>query len=289
MDNSEDINFEVSGTEMFEPIYQKVLKQTWQMKNVGSTAEGNVRILTEDFEIPQLKRKRRIWIYLPLNYERSQDKYPVIYMQDGQNLFDERYSYSGEWAVDKTLNELERAGHKGVIVVGIDNGQHDRLDEYSPFKNKKHKKGGDGDHYLDFIINTLKPSIDKSFRTMPDREHTAIAGSSMGGLISMYAAIKYARIFGKAMIFSPSFWFSDKIFEFVDSHKKLHSSKIYLLGGLREGAYVGKHLQMMQQILKHKGFSDKELHLVLREYGDHSEGFWKNEFGFAYRWLFDLK
>ena len=129
-----------------------------------STAAKNVHLISDSFLIPQLGRTRKIWIYLPPDYESGKKKYPVIYMQDGQNLFDNSTSFSGEWEIDETLNQLFSEGDYGAIVVGVDNGGSHRIDEYTPWKNSQYG-GGEGDLYSDFLAKTLKPFIDKHYRT----------------------------------------------------------------------------------------------------------------------------
>ena len=198
-----------------------------------STASSNVSILDENFKIPQLNRERRIWVYLPPDYENSTASYPVVYMHDGQNIFDTSTAYAGEWNVDETLNKLYKKIGLGLIVIGIDNGNSKRLDEYSPWKNKKYG-GGEGEAYADFIVNTLKPIVDQKFRTLSNKENTGIIGSSMGGLISYYATLKYADVFGKSGVFSPSFWFSDKSFDFAKTNGNLKETKLFFLAGEKE-------------------------------------------------------
>ncbi|MEO6039149.1 MAG: alpha/beta hydrolase-fold protein, partial [Saprospiraceae bacterium] len=141
---------------------------TWEDQGSGSTgtAAPNVQIMDTDFYIPQLNRSRRIWLYLPPDYASTTKKYPVLYMQDAQNLFDASTSFSGEWEVDESLNDLHAQGDYGCIVVGIDNGGSHRLDEYSPWVNPDYG-GGEGDEYLEFMVNTLKPYIDANYRTLP--------------------------------------------------------------------------------------------------------------------------
>ena len=246
----------------------------------------NTQILYENFEMPQLGRTRRIWLYLPSSYHYSDQYYPVIYMQDGQNLFDERYAAFGEWDVDGTLMHLEREGFSGAIVVGIDNGSSLRIDEYSPYRNEH--GGGEGDQYADFIVNTLKPYIDSKFRTLHQREHTAIGGSSMGGLISLYAGLKYEYVFGKLLVFSPSLWFSEQIYEFA-VHKGIHHpTKYYFLGGDRESPYMRARIGRMAKTIQMNAHSDSQVHVVMREHGDHTESFWRAEFAEACRWLFEF-
>ena len=158
-----------------------------------STASKNVQILDTAFLIPQLNRTRRIWIYLPPDYNYNTDKrYSVLYMQDGQNLFDDATSYAGEWGVDEFMDSLK---YGQCIVVGIDNGGDKRMTEYNPYDNKKFGKG-EGKKYIDFLVKTLKPFIDKNYRTLPGIQNTGIAGSSMGGLISLYAILQYPKVFG---------------------------------------------------------------------------------------------
>jgi predicted alpha/beta superfamily hydrolase len=267
-----------------EIIYDEV---AWLSQQDSSLAAANTSIMADQFEIPQLGRKRRIWIYLPLNYADSDQRYPVLYMQDAQNLFDKRYTNFPIWGIDKTLNIIEKVTKKGIIVVGIDHGHEHRIGEYSPYPNKQHG-GGEGIFYSEFLINTLKPYIDKTYRTLKEREHTGIGGSSMGGLISLYAGLKYADVFGKMMIFSPSLWYSRRIFEFLYATPKLFSSKIYLLGGSQEGDYLINHLQKTRNLFISKGYSDDDVKLMIRKGGSHTEGFWGKEFGRAYKWLFEV-
>ncbi len=138
-----------------------------------------------------LPRTRRIWIYLPRSYASDINRrYPVIYAHDAQNLFDSATSFSGEWGIDESLDNMPQE----LIVVGIDNGGAARMDELTPYANDKYG-GGQADDYLDFIVEKLRPYINSRFRTKPERENTAILGSSLGGLCSFYAAIRHEDIF----------------------------------------------------------------------------------------------
>jgi predicted alpha/beta superfamily hydrolase len=257
----------------------------WENQGSNSTAADNVQILFEDFYIPQLDRYRRIWLYLPPDYDASSKYYPVLYMHDGQNLFDDLTAFSGEWEVDESLNALHAAGDYGVIVVGIDNGGAARIDEYSPWFNPSYG-GGEGDAYLQFIINELKPEIDANFRTLPGREYTGIMGSSLGGLISHYAAIEYQETFGKAGIFSPSFWFAQEVFDHSQAIGKEEDMKLFLLGGELEGGNMVANLNKMEDILLDGGFGAEELKKQTHSDGQHSEWYWAREFPDAYEWLF---
>ena len=249
-----------------------------------STAAANVFTI-EDFYIPQLDRFRRIWIYLPPDYEVSEKFYPVLYMHDGQRIFDDSTDrFSKEWQVDETLNELFAAGDSGIIVVGIDHGGTQRIDEYSPWVVTNFG-GGEGSLYVDFIVNTLKPYIDSNYRTRPEREFTSIMGSSMGGLISMYAAIEHQNVFSKAGIFSPSFWFSDEAFTHVTSTRKQFDMRFYLIAGEPETTIV-PGMTTMYNTLQEAGFSQSEMFFMIHPDGHHIAEYWGREFPNAYQWLF---
>ncbi|GAB4339872.1 MAG: alpha/beta hydrolase-fold protein [Flammeovirgaceae bacterium] len=255
---------------------------TWQGKPKVSTAAPNVKVLAENFQMTQLKRNRKIWIYLPLDYEQNtQRRYPVLYLHDGQNLFDNLIAPFGEWNIDETLN----THNASLIVVGINHGDSLRLNEYSPYKNAQYG-GGEGYQYLDFIVKELKPFVDKNYRTMPDAEHTGIGGSSMGGLISFCAILKYPHVFGKALVFSPSFWFSEDLFKDVEKNNFSKKTKIYMLMGGKEGEEMVTNSNKIDELLKKKGLEPKNYLYKLSPEGNHNEAFWSKEFPDAFQWLY---
>lgn len=251
----------------------------------GSTASENVSIMDDSFYMPQFDRNRRIWVYLPPNYESTELHFPVMYMHDGQNLFDTQTSYAGEWEVDETLDELYEAGVSVPIVIGIDNGGGNRVDEYTPWVNPEYG-GGDGSLYIDFIVETLKPYIDENYRTITDRNNTAIMGSSLGGLISHYGALKFQDMFSKAGIFSPSYWWSDTVWTFTNENPKQFEMMIYQMCGDQESATTVPNMNLMNTYLTDAGFMPNELFLKVVAGGQHNEQLWRNEFGEAYLWLF---
>lgn len=262
--------------------------QNWaQPKEKKHTAASNVKILSENFKIPQLNTTRKIWIYLPPDYETSSKRYPVIYMHDGQNLFDEFTSFSGEWSVDETLNDIYKATGKSAIVIGIDNGGESRLAEYSPWNNDKYKTKGEGDLYTDFLAKTLKPYIDKTYRTQKQASKTLIMGSSMGGLISLYASVKYPAVFGKAGIFSPSFWFVSKDLKTYlnKNHNNLKNSKFYFVAGKNEDETMAPEIAAVYQALVKKSVPEKNIIVKIDEDGTHSESYRKRELKQALIWL----
>ncbi|RYF89438.1 MAG: alpha/beta hydrolase, partial [Chitinophagaceae bacterium] len=245
------------------------------------TASANVHVLDTAFRMPQLGRNRRITVYLPPGYHKSGLRYPVLYMHDGQNLFDEYTSGFGEWGVDETLDSLIAKGRKACIVVGIDNGPQ-RLTEYNPFYFERFG-AGEGDAYLKFLTATLKPFIDFKYRTLPTKENTIIAGSSMGGLISYYALLKYPRVFGKAGVFSPAFWTADSIYHFTDSlGKDVSGMAFFYMGGLEGGSYVEEMQKVADQLGEQ---SQAYVFTVIDPEGRHNEASWKKWFAEFYQWI----
>lgn len=272
-----------------QPTTVELTILSWEDLGGGgnSTAAPNVAILDDDFYMPQLNRNRRIWVYVPPDYQTTTKKYPVLYMHDGQNLFDATTSFSGEWEVDESLNELHSEGDYGCIVVGIDNGGASRLDEYSPWLNTQYNEGGEGALYVEFIVNTLKPHIDSLYRTLPGRLTTGIMGSSMGGLISMYALSERQDVFSKAGIFSPAFWFAgDEPANHVAAHPKQGDARVYFLAGGDEPDYVETDMQEVADAMTTAGFSASEKYFYVPTDGAHNEAFWRREFPDAYEWLF---
>jgi predicted alpha/beta superfamily hydrolase len=246
-----------------------------------STAGKNVHIIDTAFYIPQLDRHRRVWIYLPASYGSSRKKYPVLYMHDGQNVFDALTSGFGEWGVDEALDSLGPR-HKEIIVVAVDHGSEKRMNEYSPFDMQRFGKG-EGDLYVDFLAKTLKPFIDRRYRTLRNEENTFVAGSSMGGLISFYAILKYPKTFGGAGVFSPSFWIAPQLKNIDPKKAKKVKGRIYFYAGQQESeTMVPDMLAVFNQMLTH---SKARMETVIRAEGKHSESTWRAEFPLFYQWL----
>lgn len=246
-----------------------------------STASSNVCVIDTAFLIPQLKRTRRVWIYLPPSYCTTPGrKYPVLYMHDGQNIFDDATSYSGEWGVDEFL---DTTALQQCIVVAIDHGGGKRLNEYNPYDSDRFGKG-EGDLYTQFLVKTLKPYIDRHYRTLRDKKNTFIAGSSMGGLISLYAVLKYPNVFGGAGVFSPAFWITGhRILDEVRSRGKAVNARIYFYAGKQEGeTMVPDMLKVFDEM---HTLSPSEMISVIRDEGRHNEASWKKEFPLFYEWI----
>ncbi|MBI5573085.1 MAG: esterase [Elusimicrobia bacterium] len=245
------------------------------------TLTGNIKF-HENFHSKKLNNKRSIIVYLPPDYEKNIKKiYPVLYMHDGQNIFDSATSFTGiEWAVDETVEKLiSESKIKEIIIVGIYNNS-DRVKEYTPYPDKKHG-GGDADKYADFIINDLKPFIDKTYRTLQDRNNTAIMGSSLGGIVSLYIIWKYPEIFSMSGVVSPALWWADyKIFDEIKKSPK-KKIKIYFDMGTKEGDTMESFnsaisdVRKLHDILIKQGFVlGKDLEYFEDEGAVHNESAW---------------
>ncbi len=249
-----------------------------------NTASANVHIIDTAFYMPQLNRYRKIWIYLPASYNQTKNKtYPVLYMQDGQNLFNEQTaSFGNEWGIDECLDTLAKQLNKECIVVGIDNGGDKRMTEYNPYDDDKYGKG-EGKQYIEFIASTLKAYIDKNYRTQKDAQHTFIAGSSMGALVSLYALIEYPDVFGAAGVFSPAFQVAPQLYTDVANAKWQKNFHIYFYAGENESNTMVRNMQKMFNIIQQKKCC--ELQDVTFPLGQHNEKYWREEFDDFYRWL----
>lgn len=245
------------------------------------TASANVHIVSENFDMPQLGRQRRIWIYLPPDYGKSHKKYPVIYMHDGQNLFDAYTSGYGEWGVDELLDKMPDAEQS--IIVGIDHGGEYRVTEYDPFDSKYGK--GQGAEYVDFLVNTLKPYIDSHYRAKTDAKHTTVAGSSMGGLISMYAVLKYPKVFGNGGIFSPSFWIALQMYDLAKQTSLPSGTRFYFVCGDSESDSMAADMQKMADVIHENGISENNITTVIMQGERHNEKQWNKDFPAFYSWL----
>jgi len=248
----------------------------WKVRARARAHRGAVQTVPA-VESPQLGNRRNLLVYTPASYSRGDARYPVIYMHDGQNLFDAATSFAGDWGLKKALAWASRRGLE-AIVVGIPNMGAARIEEYTPFMDPR-IGGGSGDRYLDYLINTVKPLVDERFRTLPDRAHTGIAGSSLGGLISLYAYFRDPSVFGFAAALSPALWFANAaILDLVEQAPRV-AGRIYLDVGLQEGdphVALARHLR---NVLLAKGYEPhRELRWVEDEEGRHHESAWGRRF-----------
>ena len=253
----------------------------------GGGVVGHVRVL-RDVRSPQLGNSRDVHIYLPPSYRTSGRHYPVIYMQDGQNLFDPALSFAGEWMVDETMERLAPEGYEAIIVA-VPNMEAARCDEYSPWRDAK-AGGGAGDAYLAFLVDTLKPRIDRRFRTRREREHTGIVGSSMGGLISVYGFLAHPRVFGFAGALSPSLWFADEAMLGYAQSVERWFGRLYLDIGTAEGdRHVRNTQRLCRQLRRKCPFPKDQLLCVVADGAQHTEAAWAARFENAVRFLLPRK
>jgi predicted alpha/beta superfamily hydrolase len=242
-----------------------------------STVAGTLKLLPQVYS-PQLDLRRDLLVYLPPDYALSARRYPVIYMHDGQNLFDQATSFAGEWHVDETLEALAPQG-TAAIVVGIPNGGEARIDEYSPYPERRVGRGGRGRNYLDFLADSVKPLVDGLFRTLPEPQHTVIAGSSMGGLISLYGFFCRPETFGRCAALSPALWFGHASLVAYLRRAPRNPGIIALDVGTAEGEPTLAQVRAMKALLAEKGYRPGETLLYREDEGaGHNEAAWGARF-----------
>lgn len=280
----EDRIAEISGDVNFD-FTIKGWKDNYPQRPKPYTASPQVKIIDTAFFIPQLNKKRRIWIYLPKYYAASSKTFPVLYMHDGQNLFNQQTASFDEWRVDESLDSLQKLTGKECIVVGIDHGGESRLSEYAPydFEYNKNKFTAQGKLYVDFLAQTLKPFIDSKYRTKKSFENTFVAGSSMGGLISLYAVMQYPSVFGTAGIFSPSFWIAKQMYTEAQQFINPNPIKLYFYAGGKEDANLVNDLKKMATLFEQK--QNIKVFTTVTEIGKHNEKYWQIEFPSFYNWI----
>jgi predicted alpha/beta superfamily hydrolase len=200
---------------------------------------------------PQLRNRRDVDVYLPASYP-SGVSYPVVYLNDGQNLSDPATAFAGTWELEATIDRLAWRG-LDAIYIGVHHAGRARIEEYSPFADPRHG-GGAADEYLAFLVETLKPRIDRAFNTQRDRDATAILGSSMGGLVSLYAFFRQPSVFGRAGVMSPSLWFGQGAAVDYVRDARLPRGRLYLDVGTGEGPGTLRDVRRLGRLLVRKGF-----------------------------------
>lgn len=243
-----------------------------------------VLLISDEFEIPQLNKTRKIWALLPHDYDTTNETYPVMYLQDAQNLFNEDAAY-GNWEIDKKLAVMSEYKIGKIIIIAIEHAEKDRIKEYNVGKTVLGK--GQGKKYIRFVTETLKPFVDSNFRTKPERIYTGIGGSSMGGLVSIFSGLRYPEVYGKLMIFSPSLWVVPKL-KIDTKVADAENTKIYLYAGGDESATMIQHVKEFKtNILSSEFVKDKmQINLSINAEGKHNETYWSDEFPKAIEWLF---
>lgn len=230
-----------------------------------------------------LNREVKHWVYFPPNYERGKE-YALLVMHDGQNLFYDSLAFAGEWRVDETLDSLYKEKGLQIVAIGIENGGEKRIDELTPFPNEKYG-GGNGDSYLNYLHEELIPAMDSRYSLSKESTERALMGSSLGGLISFYESFNQTNSFGLYGVYSPSFWYSDEIFDLPAKHSIDNESKMILRIGEKE---QNEHLNVlkMDSILQiHQ--PQLQLKTVINEDGEHSEWYWSRHLYEDILWLFE--
>lgn len=242
-----------------------------------------IQLISDEFEIPQLNTTRKVWALLPHDYDYSNESYPVMYLQDAQNLFNENAEY-GNWEIDKKLAVMSEYNVGKIIVIAVEHAEEDRVKEYNVGKTVLGK--GQGKKYIKFLVETLKPYVDSNFRTKEERAFTGIGGSSMGGLISIFSGLRYPEVFGKLMIFSPSLWVVPKMK--IKNYEDSGNTKIYLYAGGDESATMIEHVEIFKNRMLESEFIDDKMkiNLSINKLGKHNETYWSDEFPKAIEWLF---
>ncbi len=244
-------------------------------------------VISENFYIPQLDRYRKVWALLPYDYHTTDKRYPVLYLQDAQNLFNEGSGF-GNWEIDKKLSILAEYGRGDLIIIAIEHGSEERIKEYI-FDNDHVANGSEGKKYIRFIADTLKPYVDENYRTKKDRDNTGIGGSSLGALISIYSGFLYPEVYSKLLIFSPSLWVEPNNNFPMMNFRVPFKTKIYLYGGGQEGSKMVKRIHIFEEYLKRweeKKLFDFEFKTNINPEGTHNEFYWSQEFPRAIEWLF---
>jgi predicted alpha/beta superfamily hydrolase len=221
---------------------------------------------------PQRESERDLDVFLPGSYPRNRRRYPVVYMQDGQNLADPHRAFAGTWELEHAIAALASRGIE-AIFVGIPNTGEERIREYTPFVDAK-TGGGDGDAYLAYLERTVKPLVDRRFRTRPEREATGVFGSSLGALISLYAFFRAPETFGFVGAMSPALWYAGRAIVTYIDRDGAPPGRIYLDAGTEEGAGTIRDARQLAAVLERKGYGADRLLFIEDQGGQHVEDHW---------------
>src|SRR5437868_4450801 len=283
-------NFDIAeqgGAEDLEdsvPQLEAIERQTGGVHNTDSVQRHH------NFISRFVPYRRDLVVYLPPEYEDSQRRYPVLYLHDGQNLFDPETAYvrGMDWKVDETDDSLIRAGEiEPVIIVGIFNTGVHRIEEYTPTRDRK-LGGGHSELYGRMLIEELKPFIEQRYRTLADAHNTGLGGSSLGGLATLYLGFTYPEIFGKLAVLSPSVWWDNKaILKMIQKTQPKPRLKIWLSMGTEESKTGVRDANLLDDALVAKGWKEGEdLHYEVIPGAKHEEAAWAERVEPVLRFLF---
>ena len=244
----------------------------------GRSLTGDVRLL-DAFRSVILGNYRDVLVYLPPGYEDEPGRrYPVLYLHDGQNVFDASTSFAGvEWGVDETAERLIGEGRiTPLIIVAINHAGAARADEFAPTRDLHRDAGGHADRYGRFIVEELKPYVDRKFRTRPEAKSTALGGSSMGGLVTLFMGLEHPRVFGGLAVLSPSIWWDRRaLLTRVEALPGRLPWRLWLDVGTAEGRDTLRNTRALKGVLVGKGWTPGEdLHYLEARDAHHSEAAW---------------
>ncbi|HEY8715443.1 MAG TPA: alpha/beta hydrolase-fold protein [Candidatus Acidoferrum sp.] len=247
----------------------------------------------ERFPSQILRNERDLIVYLPPGYEDQPGRrFPVLYLNDGQNLFDASTSFvpGMYWRVGETADLMITQGlAEPLIIVGIYNTGKHRIREYTPSRAPK-LGGGSANRYAQFLIEEVKGFIDHEYRTLGEFAHTGLGGSSLGGLVSLFVALKFSGVYSKVAALSPSVWWDQRILHrFAETVRIRNRSKIWLDIGTGEGGQIVRDVQDFRDVLFRRGWQqDRDLHFELVEDAEHNEGAWAQRIGAVLQFLFPV-
>ncbi len=237
----------------------------------------------DQFRSRFLRNQRDLIVYLPPGYnEQPWRRFPVLYLQDGQNLFDRATAFAGQdWNIQGSADYLIQSGAvEPLLIVGIYNTGKSRIYEYTPTKVPK-LGGGRADRYAKFLMQEVMPFVQQQYRALPDLSQTGIGGSSLGGLVSLYFGLKYPQTFGRIAALSPSVWWHQRaIHRFAAAATPEPRPRIWLDIGTREGPRIVHDVEQLRDILLKKGWREGEdLHYARVEGAEHNEAAWSQRVG----------
>ncbi|MGA8597621.1 MAG: alpha/beta hydrolase-fold protein [Bryobacteraceae bacterium] len=240
-----------------------------------------------------LQSRRDLAVYLPRGYESSRERYPVLYLQDGQNLFDPATAFAGQdWHAGVTADWLIAGGAiRPLIIVGIYNAGVRRISEYTPTRDRRLRKGGKAERYAQMLVREIKPFIDREYRTQKAAKDTAVGGSSLGALASLVCALDYPRVFGHVAALSPSVWWDDRaIVRMVDEYRVRVHPRIWLDTGTNEGDSPQQIVEdarlLRDALIRRKWIEGDDLHYCEFNGAGHNEAAWADRFDAVLRWIF---
>jgi predicted alpha/beta superfamily hydrolase len=278
----------VRGDMRVELRVERWLDSPGKVTLVKSTLTGTIEHV-RDVKSPQLGNTRSLLVYLPPSYRKGTQRYPVLYLHDGQNVFNELTAFvKREWRADEAAEALAARGHE-VILVAIENSGGTRASEYLPFKTRANNHEARAEAHAAFVVKTVKPLIDQRYRTRSGAAHTGIAGSSFGGIIGLYTALSYPEVFGFVGAFSPSLWVGDGgMFHWVGEHRAPKSMRLWLDMGDHEGEMPGERryamelTEQMGDVLREQG---AQVRVQFGKDAWHNEDAWAQRFPTALEWF----